>query len=85
VTGHGKTRAYLHRFKILETATCACGLGEQTIDHPLHHSTLLETKRQTMKKNTINAGQWPAGKQDLIAKHRDSFLTFVESIDFEQL
>jgi len=36
VTGHGKTTAYLHRFKILEQATCPCGKGEQTIDHLLN-------------------------------------------------
>jgi hypothetical protein len=30
LSGHGKTRAYLHRFKIREDATCICGQGEQT-------------------------------------------------------
>jgi len=55
------------------------------IDHLLYHCTLLETKRQTMKKKAVNAGHWLASKQDLITKHRDSFLTFVESIDFDQL
>ena len=73
LTGHGKTRVYFHRFNILETATSACGQGDQTIDHLLYHCTLLETKRQTMKKNGINAGHWPASKQDLITKHRDFF------------
>jgi len=24
VTGHGKPRAYLHRFKIIENSTCPC-------------------------------------------------------------
>jgi len=86
LTGHGKTRAYLlHRFKILETATCACGQGDQKIDHLLYHCPLLETKRQTMKKKAVNAGHWPASKQDLITKHRDSFLIFVESIDYDPL
>ena len=33
VTGHGKTRAYLHRFKIIEEPTCPCGTAEQTTDH----------------------------------------------------
>jgi len=28
VTGHGKTRAYLHRFKLLDNATCVCKQGE---------------------------------------------------------
>jgi ribonuclease HI len=73
MAGHGKTRAHFHRFNMLETATCACGQGDQTIDHLLYHCTLLETKRQTMKENGINAGHWPASKQDLITKHRDFF------------
>ena len=33
VTGHGKTKAYLHRFKMLEEPTCPCGTAEQTTDH----------------------------------------------------
>jgi hypothetical protein len=33
VTGHGKTRAYLHRFKIIEEPTRPCGKGDQTTDH----------------------------------------------------
>jgi hypothetical protein len=85
MTGHGKTRAYLHQFKILGNATCACEQGDQTIDRLLRHCTLLETQRQTMKKNALNARHWPASKQDLITKHWDSFLTFLESIDFDQL
>jgi len=85
MTGHGKTRAYLHRFKILENATCPCEQGDQTIDHLLYQCTLLEPQRQKMKKNAIKAGHWPASKQQLITKHRDSFLTFLESIDFDHL
>jgi hypothetical protein len=83
LTGHGKTRAYLQRFKILENATCACEQGDQTIDHLLYHCTVLETQRQNMK-NAIKAGHWPASKPQLISKHRDSFLNFLESIDFDK-
>jgi hypothetical protein len=85
MTGYGKTRAYFHRFKILGNATCSCEQGDQTIDHLLYHCPLLETKRQAMKRNVTTTGHWPASKQDLITKHRGSFLTFVESIDFDQL
>jgi hypothetical protein len=84
LTGHGKTRAYRQRFTLLENATCACEQGDQTFDHLLYHCTLLETQRQSMK-NAIRAGHWPASKQHLISKHRDSFLNFLESIDFDQL
>jgi len=50
MTGHGKTRAYLHRFKILENATCCCEQGDQTIVHFFYQCTILETQRQKMKK-----------------------------------
>jgi hypothetical protein len=33
VTGHGKTKAYLHRFNIREHATFPCSNVEQTVDH----------------------------------------------------
>jgi hypothetical protein len=33
VSGHGKTKAYLHRFKIIEDPTCTCGKASQTTDH----------------------------------------------------
>jgi ribonuclease HI len=42
LTGHGKTKAYIYRFKIRENATCACEQGDQTIDHLLYHCSLLE-------------------------------------------
>ena len=29
VTGHGLTRSYLHRFKIIPNSTCQCGLKEE--------------------------------------------------------
>ena len=33
VTAHGKTKDYLHRFKIIESSECPCGTGNQTVDH----------------------------------------------------
>jgi hypothetical protein len=33
VTVHGKTKEYLHRFKIIEDSTCTCGKAVQTTDH----------------------------------------------------
>jgi len=80
-TGHGKTTACLHRFKLLENATCACKQGDQTTDHLLYQCTLLDMQRGTLKKKVVNTGHWPASKQELITKHRDSLITFIESID----
>jgi len=83
VKGHGKTRANLHRFKLLDNATCVCKQGDQTIDHLLYQSNLLEKQTGILKKNIVNAGHWPANKQKLITKYRESFITFIESVDFE--
>ena len=39
VTGDGKTKAYLHRFKLMQHARCPCNKGDQTIDHLLNQCT----------------------------------------------
>jgi hypothetical protein len=80
--GHGKTRAYLHRFKLSDNATCVCKQGDQTVDRPLYHCKLLDKQRGTLKKNIIHPGHWPISKQELITKFRKPFITFTESIDF---
>jgi hypothetical protein len=85
VTGHGKTRAYLHRFKLLDHANGVCKKGDQTVDHLLYQCTALQTHRELLKRNILNSGNWPARKQQLITKHRNSFIKFIKSIDFEQL
>jgi len=33
VTARGKTRSYLHRFKIIESPVCPCANGNQTVEH----------------------------------------------------
>jgi hypothetical protein len=85
VTGHGKTRAYLHRFKITEIATCPCNKGDQTIDHLLNQCTLLQTQRELLRNNILKSGNWPVSKEESITKHLKSFLTFKKAIDFDQL
>ena len=85
VTGYGKTKSYLHRFKILDHATCACKKGDPTIDRLLYQCALLEAHREHLKKHIVYKGKWPASKQDLVSKHRNSFIKFINSIDFDKL
>jgi len=85
VSGHGKTRAYLHRFKLLESATCPCNKGDQTTDHLLYDCTLLHQRREKLEKDTLKHGIWPINKHDLITKHLKSFMKFTNSIDFDKL
>jgi len=85
VTGHGKTRAYLHRFKILEHANCPCSNGNQTIDHLIYQCSILHTQREILRSNVLKLGNWPVKKQELISKHLKSFLMFIKSINFDLL
>jgi hypothetical protein len=85
VTGHGKTRAYLHHFKVMEHATCLCNNGEQTIDHLLYQCTSLHTPSKLLWNKVLNTGNWPTSKHALITKHLKAFLTDTNFIDFEQL
>src|SRR5215469_10094315 len=41
ITAHGKTRAYLHRFKIIESPECPCKSGNQAVDHLLYQCNKL--------------------------------------------
>jgi len=63
VTGHGKNRAYLHRLKIIENAKCPCNKGDQTIDHLLNQSTLLQTQRELLRNNVLKFGKGPEAKR----------------------
>ena len=85
VTGHGKTRAYLRRFQIIENATCPYNKGDQTIDHLLNLCTLLQTQRELLRNKVLKSGKWPVIKEELIMKHLKSFLIFIKSIEFDQL
>ena len=85
VTGHGRTRAYLHRFRLIDNATCPCNKEDQTVDHLIHQCTLLYTNRELVRENIQQYGNWPASKQELITKHLNSFLIFTKSINFDEL
>ena len=49
VTGHGKTKEYLHLFKLIETQTCLCGAGDQTKNQLLYEFEILNKERDILK------------------------------------
>jgi len=57
VTGHGRTRAYLHRFSLIDNATCPCNKEDQTVDHLIHQCTLLHTNKELLRKNFQQSGK----------------------------
>jgi len=69
ITGQGKLRAYLHRFKIIEDLMCRCEMNPQTTDHLTRECTLLSKQRQSLKNSIMKAGgSWPISNTEL-AKH----------------
>jgi hypothetical protein len=49
VTGRGKLRAYLHRFKKTEDPMCPCKMNPQTTDHLIRECALLSRQRHRLK------------------------------------
>jgi hypothetical protein len=70
LSGHGKTRAYLHRFKLRKEATCICGKEDQTMDHLLFNCIKTREKRDLFKRRINKPMNLQDNKQELITKYR---------------
>jgi hypothetical protein len=84
LTGHGMTKAYLHRFHLSDNAKCKCGNEYQSMDHIQFHCEEINAKRELFKQQM---GTWPASKEDLLTKYeyKKELFVFIESIDFDNL
>ena len=76
LTGHGMTKAYLHRFQLSEDAKCKCGNEYQSMDRIIFHCEEINDKRELLKQKM---GKWPASKEDLKTKYKKEFCEFIES------
>jgi ribonuclease HI len=85
VTAHSKTKAYLHRFKIIDSPECPCDGGNQTVDHLLYDCTKLHREREKLISSVSKQDNWPVNKCELLNKHTKHFIQFANSIDFEKL
>jgi hypothetical protein len=86
VTGHGKTRSYLYRFRIIEEETCTCKKGPQTVSHLLLECDILTTARSCLKMHITTKGDnWPVSNDKLTTTYLKKFLQFVKSINFDLL
>ena len=86
LTGHGKTKAYLHRFKLADDPMCPCKEGQQTSDNIIFEYNILEAQRTSMiKQIMVSGGPCPPAKDEPITKYLEAFLSFVKLIDFQKL
>jgi hypothetical protein len=74
VTGLGKTKSYLHRFKITEKAICPCNMEDQTLDHILYNCTHHNKQTDLFKQEILKTESWPANNKELTSKHLKPFL-----------
>jgi len=66
VTAHGKSKAYLHRLKIIESPECIYDGENQTVDHVLYDCTKLQKEREKVISNVLKQDNWPVNKSDLV-------------------
>jgi hypothetical protein len=85
VTAHGKTRSYLHRFKITESPECSCANGHQTEDHLLYDCSELNNERRKLIVHISKEDNRPVRKSELLNKYLKQVIHFINSIDCEKL
>jgi hypothetical protein len=85
VTGHGKTRSHLYRFRIMENETCTCKKGPQTVSHLLSESDILTTARSRLKNHITKGDNWPVSIDKLTTTYSKQFLHFVMLTNFDLL
>jgi hypothetical protein len=60
VHSYGKTKPYLHRFKLIDNLMCSCNGGAQSSEHLICDYKILEIQRKTMKHQIkTSGGTWP--------------------------
>ncbi|KAJ4449938.1 hypothetical protein ANN_01345 [Periplaneta americana] len=67
ITGHGRTKSYLHRFHIIDDPTCTCGRGQQTVNHLIYECADTTQQRTSLMRDIrMNGGDWPLTCQQLV-------------------
>jgi hypothetical protein len=81
ITGHRKTKAYLHRFKLADNPMCPCNEGQQTSEHIIYGCKNLEAQRSSLIKHIMTrGGNWPPADDDLVTNYLNTFSRFIKSV-----
>ena len=56
ITGHGRTKSYLHRFKLADELTCPCSEGVQTPEHIIYDCKILGLQRSPLIRHITTRG-----------------------------
>jgi len=85
ITDHGKTRSYLHRFKIIESPECPCANGNQKVDHLIYDCNKLNNEKEKLIAHISKEDNWPIRKSELVKKYLKQLIYFTNSADHEKL
>jgi len=85
VTARGKTRSYLHRFKIIESPEFPCVNGNQTVDHLLCNCSKLNNEREKLTAYISKEDSWTVKKNEFVYKYLKQFTNFANCIDYGKL
>ena len=71
LTGHGRLKAYYHRFHLIDNPICTCKEGDQNVDHIIFNCRMLKKEKNQLQINIAQkGGHWPPNKTDLVGKFR---------------
>jgi len=86
ITRNGKTKFYLHRFKVTDDPTFPCNKVLETPEHIIYDCKIVEPQRFPLIRHiTTIGGKWPLANNELLDNYLNEFLTFIKIINFQQL
>jgi len=85
ITAHGKTRSYLHRFKIIESPQCSCANGNQTVDRLLFQCSKLSNEREKLIAYISKRRQLAGEEKELVNKYLKQLTNFTISIGYGKM
>ncbi|KAJ4426140.1 hypothetical protein ANN_26949 [Periplaneta americana] len=67
ITGHCRTKSYLHGFHSTDDPTYTCGRGQQTVNHLIYECADTTQQRTSLMRDIrMNGGDWPVTCQQLV-------------------
>jgi hypothetical protein len=85
ITGHGNMKTYLFRYKIIESPTCSCEEGEQSVDHIIYECKLYENERDTLKAAVRRPESWQISRNKLCTNYYKNFKEFTNNMELDKV
>ena len=81
VSGHGKTKSYLHRFKLIDNRMCPCTEGAQSSEHLIYDCKILESQKRNFETSNKDQRRNLAHHQQRIGSKIFKSILKIDQID----